>query len=72
MKAVIGDMTISSGGILRLNKSLVKCMNVKPGDRLIVLQDTEDSKISIQIQRENDVILLLSDADVTIPENPRS
>ncbi len=64
MKAVIGDMTISNGGILRLNKSLVESMEIKPGDRLIILQDTENSKVSLQIQRGNAIIFLLDDAVV--------
>ena len=64
MKAVIGDMTISNGGILRLNKSLVESMDVQSGDLLIVLRDTEDAKITIQIQRGNTVFLMLSNAEV--------
>jgi len=69
MKVVIGDMTISTGGVLRLNKYLVEKMNVKPGDRVIIMQDTETSQITIQIQRENKVIFLLNDAEAVRPQN---
>lgn len=69
MKVVIGDMTISSGGVLRLNKSLVERMGIKPGDRVIVMQDTENSRIAIQIQRGDKVIFLLNDAEVVRPQN---
>ena len=69
MKAVVGDMTVSTGGVLRLNKSLVERMGIKPGDRVIVMQDTENSKITIQIQRGNKVVFLLDDAEVVNPKN---
>lgn len=62
MKVVIGDMSISTGGVLRLNKSLAERMGIRPGDRVIVMQDTETSKISLQIQRGDKVIFLLNDA----------
>ena len=57
-------MTISNGGILRLNKSLIKNIGVKPGDRLIIMQDDESLKLTIQILRENEVILRLSECDI--------
>nr|MDO8132927.1 hypothetical protein [Candidatus Njordarchaeum guaymaensis] len=68
MKAVIGDMTISNGGILRLNESLVESLGVEPRDRLIIMQDTENSKITIQLQRGNEVILRLSDCEIVRPQ----
>lgn len=68
MKAVIGDMTISNGGVLRLNKSLVESLGVKPGDRLIIMRDTGSSKITIQLQRGNEVILRLSDCEIVRPQ----
>ena len=69
MKVVIGDMSISNGGALRLNKRLVERMGIKRGDRLIVMQDTENCRITIQIQRGDKVIFLLNDAEVVRPQN---
>ena len=69
MKAVIGDMTISTGGTLRLNKGLMERMRMKPGDRLIILQDIESTKITIQVQRESKVIFRLNEAEIIRPEN---
>ena len=65
LNVIIGDMTISSGGVLRLNKSLVERMDIRPGDRLIIMQNTDDSTVTFQIQRGNDVIFLLSNGEVT-------
>ena len=69
MKAVIGDMTISTGGVLRLNKNLVERMGIRPGDRVIIMQDVENPRITIQIQRGDEVIFLLNDAEVVRLQN---
>lgn len=64
MKAVIADMTVSTGGVLRLNKSLMHNYDIHPGDRIIMLQDTENSKITLQIQREAKILLRLEGAEL--------
>lgn len=69
MKVVIGDLTISSGGVLRLNKKLMERMEVRRGDRIIIMQDTENSKITIQIQRGDEVVFLLNNAKVVNLQN---
>ena len=65
----MADMAVSSGGSLRLSKTLMEKTGVKPGDRLIIMQDTENPKITLQIQRGNKVILRLNNAELINVEN---
>ena len=67
MKAVVGDMCISSGGVLRLGKAIRELFGIKPGDHLIIFQDTENSKMSLQLQRGNRVIAVLDGAELITP-----
>lgn len=67
MKAVVGDMCVSTGGILRLGKSIQGFFGIKPGDRIILLQDTENSRMTLQLQRGSKVIMLLDGAELIKP-----
>lgn len=69
MKVIIGNMTISTGGVLRLNKNLMERMGTRRGDRVIIMQDAENSKITIQIQRGGKVIFLLNNAEAVKLQN---
>ena len=63
MKAVLADMTVSTGGMLRLNKFLMDEFSICPGDRIIVLQDPESSKVSFRVQRGTKILLALDGAE---------
>ena len=58
--AVVADVSVSSGGIIRLSKRLVEKIGVKPGDRLVILKENPSDQIIIQFQREDKVIFRLS------------
>jgi hypothetical protein len=64
MKAVVGDLHVSTGGVLRLGKSVQGFFGIKPGDRIILLQDTENSKMTLQLQRGSKVLMLLDGAEL--------
>ena len=64
MIAVMADISVSSGGILRLSKRLIERIGVKSGDRLVVLKENPSKKIIIQFQRDDDVIFRLEGAEV--------
>jgi hypothetical protein len=64
VKAVVGDMSVSTGGVLRLGKSIQDLFGIKAGDRIILLQDTENSKMTLQLQRGSKVIMLLDGAEL--------
>ena len=68
MNAVIGDMNVSTGGVLRIGKSVQELLNIKPGDRIVMLQDSETLKITFQIQRGYKIIALLEGAELVIVE----
>ncbi len=67
MKAVIADMTVSTGGILRLNKFLMDAYSICPGDRIIILQDSGNSKISFRVQRGTKILFALDGAEPVQP-----
>ena len=63
LKAVIANMSVSTGGVIRLNKYMLNKYNILPGDRIVLLQDTETSALTLQVQRENKVVLFLDTAE---------
>jgi bifunctional DNA-binding transcriptional regulator/antitoxin component of YhaV-PrlF toxin-antitoxin module len=64
MKAVIAGMNVSTGGVLRIAKSIKEMFDIKPGDKIIMIQDTENGKITLQFQRGNKVVALLDGAEL--------
>ena len=62
MKAVIANITISTGGVLRLSKDLMNQVGIQPGDKLVVMR--EDDRVTIQFQRNDDILLRLADAQI--------
>ena len=64
MIAVMADISVSSGGILRLSKRLIERIGVKSGDRLVVLKENPSNKIIIQFQRDDNVIFRLEGEEV--------
>ena len=64
MIAVMADISVSSGGILRLSKRLIERVGVKAGDRLVVLKENPSNKIIIQFQRDDNVIFRLEGEEV--------
>ena len=61
MKSVIAVMTISTGGVLRLNMAFREYFGIRASDRLVVLKD---GVVTIQFQRGNRIILQLRDATI--------
>jgi hypothetical protein len=62
MKVVIADMTVSTGGVLRLNKCIMEDYNIQAGDRIVMMQDVEDSTITLQIQRGTEILARIEGA----------
>ncbi len=67
MKVVLANITISTGGVLRLNKDLMNQVGIQPGDKIVVMKESERPEITIQFQRNDDIILRLSDAKIVKP-----
>ena len=65
MKVVLANITISTGGVLRLSKDLMNQMGIQPGDKIVVMR--EDDSVTIQFQRNGDILLRLSDAKIVKP-----
>lgn len=62
LKVVIADMTVSTGGVLRLNKCIMEDYNIQPGDRIVMMQDVNDSRITLQIQRGTEILARIEGA----------
>ena len=62
LKVVIADMTVSTGGVLRLNKCIMEDYNIQPGDRIVMMQDVNDSSITLQIQRGTRILARIEGA----------
>jgi len=62
LKVVIADMTVSTGGVLRLNKCIMEDYNIQPGDRIVMMQDVNDSSITLQIQRGTEILARIEGA----------
>jgi hypothetical protein len=62
LKVVIADMTVSTGGVLRLNKCIMEDYDIQAGDKIIMLQDVEDSSITLQIQRGTEILARIEGA----------
>lgn len=62
MKAVLANITVSTGGVLRLSKDLMNHVGIHPGDKLVVMR--EDDSVTIQFQRNDDILLRLADAKI--------
>jgi hypothetical protein len=67
MKVVLANITISTGGVLRLNKDLMNQVGIEPGDKIVVMKENERPEITIQFQRNDDILLRLSDAKIVKP-----
>jgi hypothetical protein len=67
MKVVLANITISTGGVLRLNKDLMNQVGILPGDKIVVMKENERPEITIQFQRNDDILLRLSDAKIVKP-----
>ena len=67
MKVVLANITISTGGVLRLNKDLMNQVGIQPGDKIVVMKESERPEVTIQFQRNDDIILRLSDAKIVKP-----
>ena len=65
MKVVLANITISTGGVLRLSKDLMNQMGIQPGDKIVVMR--ENSSVTIQFQRNDHIILRLADAKIVKP-----
>jgi hypothetical protein len=73
MKVVIADMTVSTGGVLRLNKCIMEDYNIQAGDRIVMMQDVNDSSITLQIQRGTEILARIEGAvPVTLEESKKS
>ena len=55
-------MSVSTGGVIRLTKHMLEEYNIRPGDKIVMLQDTETSTMTLQVQRGNKIVLILDDA----------
>ena len=66
MKAVIANITISTGGVMRLSKDLMNHVGIHPGDKIVVMR--EDDRVTIQFQRNDNIRLRLADAKIVNPE----
>jgi hypothetical protein len=66
MIAVISDISVSSGGVLRLSKKLMERIGVKSGDRLVIMKDNPGDKVIIQFQRNDNVIFRLEGGKVEL------
>ena len=62
MKVVLANITVSTGGVLRLSKDLMNQMGIQPGDKIVVMR--EDDSVTIQFQRNGDILLRLADAKI--------
>ena len=65
MKVVLAIITVSTGCVLRLSKDLMKQIGIQPGDKIVVMR--EEDSVTIQFQRNDDIILRLSDAKIVKP-----
>jgi formylmethanofuran dehydrogenase subunit D len=65
MKVVLANITISTGGVLRLSKDLMNQVGIQAGDKIVVMR--EDDNVTIQFQRNDAVLLRLSDAKIVNP-----
>ncbi len=65
MKVVLANITVSTGGVLRLSKDLMNQMGIQPGDKIVVMR--EDDNVTIQFQRNDHILLRLSDAKIVKP-----
>jgi len=65
MKVVLANITISTGGVLRMSKDLMNQMGIQPGDKIVVMR--EDDSVTIQFQRNDHILLRLSDAKIVKP-----
>ena len=45
MKVVLANITISTGGVLRLNKDLMNQVGIQPGDKIVVMKESERPEI---------------------------
>jgi hypothetical protein len=73
LKVVIADMTVSTGGVLRLNKCIMEDYNIQAGDRIVMLQDVDDSTITLQIQRGTEILARIEGAvPVKFKDNKKS
>jgi hypothetical protein len=73
LKVVIADMTVSTGGVLRLNKCIMEDYNIQAGDRIVMMQDVNDSSITLQIQRGTEILARIEGAvPVTLEESKKS
>jgi hypothetical protein len=62
LKVVIADMTVSKGGVLRLNKCIMEDYNIQAGDRIVMMQNVDDSSITLQIQRGTQILARIEGA----------
>lgn len=62
LKVVIADMTVSTGGVLRLNKCIMEDYNIQAGDRIVMMQDVNDSTLTLQIQRGTEILARIEGA----------
>ena len=65
MKSVLANITISTGGVLRMSKNLINHVGVQSGDKIVVMR--EDDRVTIQFQRNDDILLRLSNAKIVKP-----
>ena len=65
MKVVLANITVSTGGVLRLSKDLMNQMGVQPGDKIVVMR--EDDSVTIQFQRNGHILLRLANAKIVKP-----
>jgi hypothetical protein len=73
LKVVIADMTVSTGGVLRLNKCIMEDYNIKAGDRIVMMQDVNDSTITLQIQRGTEILARIEGAvPINLKESEKS
>ena len=62
MKAALANISISTGGVLRLSKDLMTQVGIHPGDKIVVMR--EDNRVTIQFQRDDRILLRLADATI--------
>jgi len=73
LKVVIADMTVSTGGVLRLNKCIMEDYNIQAGDRIVMMQDVNDSSITLQIQRGTKILARIEGAvPIKLKESKKS
>jgi hypothetical protein len=62
MKVVLANISISTGGVMRLSKDLMNHVGLQPGDRIVVMR--EDDHVTIQFQPNDHILLRLADATI--------